>query len=403
LLNVSKTGVAENYRMFRSLLSSSKRLPDPVLSDLVDILFASLVPTAVMGITIAVIGTLIALKTRDGVVWGLVIAGVLAIIVRGLLISAYHRQKEGLQRAEPARIWERRYAIANHPFAALLGLLNARALMTGDPLVAMLITGMTFGHGSGLVARVSVRPRICVVGLALAVVPTVIALAAVASVSDHYARAAYAAQALLIGGFAVASLETVARTYRTTLPQLLANQDLATLAGKDALTGLPNRTLLRARLNEGIARTRETGELLAFHYLDLDRFKTVNDLLGHSAGDALLQSVAERLESILRVGDTAARFGGDEFVVVQIGIRQPDEARLLAHRIIRVLGAPYSLDGQEARVGVSIGIALAPRHGLGLEGLASRADAALYQAKHKGRGGVVVFGDASPATDMTAA
>src|ERR1700722_19855688 len=176
--------------MFRSLLSSSKRLPDPVLSDLVDILFASLVPTAVMGITIAVIGTLIALKTRDGVVWGLVIAGVLAIIGRGLLISAYHRQKEGLQRAEPARIWERRYAIANHPFAALLGLLNARALMTGDPLVAMLITAMTVGLRSALVARFSFPPRIWVVGLALAVVPTFIALAAVAIVSDHYARAA---------------------------------------------------------------------------------------------------------------------------------------------------------------------------------------------------------------------
>jgi diguanylate cyclase len=161
---------------------------------------------------------------------------------------------------------------------------------------------------------------------------------------------------------------------------------------------------LRARLNEGIAQTRRTGELLAFHYLDLDRFKIVNDVLGHSAGDALLQAVAERLESILRIGDSAARFGGDEFVVVQTGIRRPDEARLLAHRIIRTVSAPYSLDGQEARVGVSVGIALAPRHGLGLEGLASRADAALYEAKRKGRGGVVVWGDASsPAAETTAA
>jgi diguanylate cyclase (GGDEF)-like protein len=212
------------------------------------------------------------------------------------------------------------------------------------------------------------------------------------------------AQAFLIAAFAIASLESVAHIYRTTLRQLLTNQDLAILAGKDALTGLPNRTLLRARLNEGIAQTRRTGELLAFHYLDLDRFKIVNDVLGHSAGDALLQAVAERLESILRVGDSAARFGGDEFVVVQTGIRRPDEARLLAHRIIRVVSAPYSLDGQEARIGVSIGIALAPRHGLGLEGLASRADAALYEAKRKGRGGVVVWGDASsPAAEKTAA
>jgi diguanylate cyclase len=283
--------------------------------------------------------------------------------------------------------------------------LSARALTTGDPLVAMLITGMIFGYGSGLVVRTSVRPIICAGSLALAVVPTVLGLSMYsAGAGDNYIKAAYAAQAFLIAAFAIASLESVAHIYRTTLRQLLTNQDLAILAGKDALTGLPNRTLLRARLNEGIAQTRRTGELLAFHYLDLDRFKIVNDVLGHSAGDALLQAVAERLESILRIGDSAARFGGDEFVVVQTGIRRPDEARLLAHRIIRTVSAPYSLDGQEARVGVSVGIALAPRHGLGLEGLASRADAALYEAKRKGRGGVVVWGDASsPAAETTAA
>jgi diguanylate cyclase len=348
---------------------------------------------------------LIALKNGDGIVWALVVAGVLTTVVRGLLIPAYRRQKEAPQTAEPARVWERRYAIGSYTLATLLGLLSARALTTGDPLVAMLITGMIFGYGSGLVVRTSVRPIICAGSLALAVVPTVLGLSMYsAGAGDNYTKAAYAAQAFLIAAFAIASLESVAHIYRTTLRQLLTNQDLAILAGKDALTGLPNRTLLRARLNEGIAQTRRTGELLAFHYLDLDRFKIVNDVLGHSAGDALLQAVAERLESILRVGDSAARFGGDEFVVVQTGIRRPDEARLLAHRIIRVVSAPYSLDGQEARIGVSIGIALAPRHGLGLEGLASRADAALYEAKRKGRGGVVVWGDASsPAAETTAA
>jgi diguanylate cyclase (GGDEF)-like protein len=391
--------------MFRGLLSSSKRLPEAVLSELVNILFTSLVPIIVIGVTMAAIGTLIALKNGDRIVWALVVAGVLTTVVRGLLIPAYRRQKEAPQTAEPARVWERRYAIGSYTLATLLGLLSARALTTGDPLVAMLITGMIFGYGSGLVVRTSVRPIICAGSLALAVVPTVLGLSMYsAGAGDNYIKAVYAAQAFLIAAFAIASLESVAHIYRTTLRQLLTNQDLAILAGKDALTGLPNRTLLRARLNEGIAQTRRTGELLAFHYLDLDRFKIVNDVLGHSAGDALLQAVAERLESILRIGDSAARFGGDEFVVVQTGIRRPDEARLLAHRIIRTVSAPYSLDGQEARVGVSVGIALAPRHGLGLEGLASRADAALYEAKRKGRGGVVVWGDASsPAAETTAA
>jgi diguanylate cyclase len=391
--------------MLRDLLSSSKRLPEPVLSELVSMLFISLLPTVVIGITMAAIGTLIALKNGDGVVWALTIAGVLATVVRCLLIKAYHRQKEAPQTAEPARVWERRYAIGSYTFATLLGLLNLRALMTGDPLVAMLITGMTFGYGSGLVARVSIRPIICVGGLALTAVPTVIGLSTyIASAGDDYTKAAYAAQALLIAGIAVASLETVAHTYRITLQQLLTNQDLAVLAGTDALTGLPNRTLLRARLNEGIVRAGQTDELLAFHYLDLDRFKIINDVLGHSAGDALLQAVAERLSGTLRIGDIAARIGGDEFVVVQFGILRADEARMLAHRIVRVVGAPYNLDGEEARIGVSVGVALAPRHGLDLDGLAARADAALYEAKRKGRGGVVVWGDAlSPVAGTSAA
>jgi diguanylate cyclase len=391
--------------MLRSLLSSSKRLPEPVLAELVDILFTTLLPIIVIGITITCIGTLIAVKQGDAVILALVIAGIAVSIFRGAVIVAYHRQKRAPQTAEPAATWERRYAVGSYAFAAVLGLFNARALATGDPLIAMLITAMTFGHGAGLVARVAVRPTICVVSLMLAVVPTVIGLSIyTAGVSDPYAKAACAMLAILIAGFAAASLETVAHRYLTTLQQLLNNRDLAILAGKDALTGLANRSLLRARLDEGIARAGQTGELLAFHYLDLDRFKTVNDMLGHSAGDTLLQTVADRLKSILRVGDTAARFGGDEFVVVQSGIQRADEARLLARRIVRVLSAPYNLEGEEeAWIGVSVGVALAPRDGLDLENLASRADAALYRAKNKGRGAVVVWGEASSSAETTAA
>jgi diguanylate cyclase (GGDEF)-like protein len=390
--------------MLRSLLSSSKRLPEPVLAELVDILFISLLPIIVIGLTITCIGTLIALRDGDAVIWALVIAAIAVSIFRGLVIAAYHRQKRAPQTAEPALVWERRYAIGSYTFAMLFGLFNARALATGDPLVAMLITAMTFGHGAGLVARAAVRPTICVVSLMLSVVPTVVGLSIyIAGVSDSYTKAACAVLALLIVGFAVASLETVAHTYQTTLQRLLNNRDLAIMAGRDALTGLPNRSLLRARLDEGIAKAGQTGELLAFHYLDLDRFKTVNDMLGHSAGDALLQAVADRLKSVLRVGDTAARFGGDEFVVVQSGVQRPDEARLLARRIVRVLSAPYNLDGEEAWIGVSVGIALAPRDGLDLEGLAARADAALYRAKHKGRGAVVLWGETSSTAQTTAA
>ena len=95
----------------------------------------------------------------------------------------------------------------------------------------------------------------------------------------------------------------------------------------------------------------------------------------------------------MRIGDTVARVGGDEFVVLQVGIRREDEARLLAHRIVRTQSAPCVIDGHEVRVGANVGIALAPRDGLTLDRLAACADAALYQAKHKGPGSIVVAGE----------
>jgi diguanylate cyclase (GGDEF)-like protein len=158
---------------------------------------------------------------------------------------------------------------------------------------------------------------------------------------------------------------------------------------------LPNRTLLCARFNEAMAQIRRSDKVLALHALDLDYFKSINDSLGHPAGDALLKLVAERLNGILRIGDTVARVGGDEFVVLQVGIRSSDEAKLLAHRIVRTLSAPYLLDGSELRIGVSIGIALAPNDGSAFDGLAASADAALYQAKRKGRGGILLASETS--------
>jgi diguanylate cyclase (GGDEF)-like protein len=251
-------------------------------------------------------------------------------------------------------------------------------------MVAMLVTSVMFGYGAGIVARLGVRPAVCAISLALAVVPTAIGyLSYAARAGDYYVGIMYAGQALLLIAFAAAGAEAMGHIYRTTLQQLLTRQDLAMLAGQDGLTGLPNRTLLRARLNEGIVQMRRGDTVLAFHCLDLDHFKSVNDNLGHPAGDALLKLVADRLTSMLRIGDTVARVGGDEFVILQVGIQHKDEARLLAHRIVRALGAPFVIDGRDVRIGVTVGIAVAPRDGVTLDRLAACADAALYQAKHK--------------------
>jgi diguanylate cyclase (GGDEF)-like protein len=164
-----------------------------------------------------------------------------------------------------------------------------------------------------------------------------------------------------------------------------AEQRLAYAAHHDSLTGLPNRSLFRIRLEEALARARR-GIGFALLCLDLDRFKEVNDTLGHPVGDRLLDAAAKRLRQELRDTDTLARLGGDEFAIIQATLLEPGEAAALARRLIASLSAPFFIDGQEIVVGVSIGIALAPRDSGEAESLLSAADMALYRAKSDGRG-----------------
>ncbi|MGH6830090.1 MAG: putative bifunctional diguanylate cyclase/phosphodiesterase, partial [Methylocella sp.] len=164
-----------------------------------------------------------------------------------------------------------------------------------------------------------------------------------------------------------------------------AEARIAHMAHHDALTGLPNRVLFHERLDETLLRVRRDRETLAILYLDLDQFKYVNDGLGHPAGDKLLQAAAARLRACLRGSDTVARFGGDEFAVLQIGLAGPHEAGNLAERIVTLLSEPYDIDGQQVVIGASVGIALAPADGETAEQLLRNADIALYQAKEDGR------------------
>ncbi|MBB4198116.1 hypothetical protein CCR94_20720 [Rhodoblastus sphagnicola] len=160
---------------------------------------------------------------------------------------------------------------------------------------------------------------------------------------------------------------------------------LAHAANHDSLTGLPNRGLFRVRLEEALALARR-GVNFALLCLDLDRFKEVNDTLGHPVGDRLLDAAAKRLRKELRDTDTLARLGGDEFAVIQSCLLEPREASALALRLVQTLSAPFVIDGQQIVVGVSIGIALAPQDGGETESLLSAADMALYHAKSDGRG-----------------
>ncbi|WP_246691985.1 MULTISPECIES: EAL domain-containing protein [unclassified Methylobacterium] len=158
------------------------------------------------------------------------------------------------------------------------------------------------------------------------------------------------------------------------------------MARLDPLTGLPNRLLLRERLAEALARLQRSGEACALLLIDLDRFKPVNDTLGHPVGDALLAKVADRLRSTVRPTDTVARIGGDEFVILQTDIREAGNTQALARRIVDLIGRTYMVDGHLLTIGASVGVALAPADGESADKLLKNADLALYRAKLDGRG-----------------
>ena len=164
----------------------------------------------------------------------------------------------------------------------------------------------------------------------------------------------------------------------------IAEAKINHLARFDALTGLPNRTVLRDRMEKALAEWR-IDNMCAIHFIDLDQFKQVNDTLGHTRGDMLLEAVAERLKNTIRDADVISRFGGDEFVILQAPIKSIEQGEALATRVLNALGGTYDLDGHKVVVTTSVGIALAKSR-IDPEQLLRNADIALYQAKSDGRG-----------------
>jgi diguanylate cyclase (GGDEF)-like protein/PAS domain S-box-containing protein len=164
------------------------------------------------------------------------------------------------------------------------------------------------------------------------------------------------------------------------------------LAHHDVLTDLPNRSLCIERLRMSIQHAQRAGEKVGVLFIDLDRFKNVNDSLGHHVGDALLRSVAKRLNDAVRADDTVSRLGGDEFIVVLNGVKNDEEIpRLIESRIVPLMREPHHIDGDELHVSCSIGIAVYPDDGSDIDELMRHADVAMYEAKASGRDTVAYF------------
>jgi diguanylate cyclase (GGDEF)-like protein len=188
----------------------------------------------------------------------------------------------------------------------------------------------------------------------------------------------------------------VVRTVSDVTERKRKEVQIAHMVHHDALTDLANRTMLNERVAQALARMRRKHEGFALFYLDLDRFKAVNDMHGHPAGDALLLRLANRLSACARETDTIARLGGDEFAILLDATSRKEDAEVLAKRILEAVGTPYYFDGYNAMIGISIGIAMAPGDGTSAEELFKAADTALYRAKTQGGNAYEFF---APVTD----
>jgi diguanylate cyclase (GGDEF)-like protein len=173
-----------------------------------------------------------------------------------------------------------------------------------------------------------------------------------------------------------------------------AEEGLLALVYRDPLTGLPNRRLFEDRLAIALAQAHRYRHRLAVIFLDLDRFKQVNDTLGHAAGDALLKAVSERLAASVREGDTVARLAGDEFTLLLPGIHYAEDLATISRKLVEALRQPFHLDGQPVRVTASGGISLYPEDGEEAETLLKSADTAMYRAKERGRDNFQLFSSA---------
>jgi diguanylate cyclase (GGDEF)-like protein len=350
-------------------------------------------PIVGFGVLFAAVSILILMRWPDPGILTLGVSAALVTILRLVVIDRYHKAGGSKQELADLTIWEKRYTNLTFLFAALLAGLNIRVLMVHEPLLLIGTVSLVFTFGAGIVSRTSCRPRLCTGSLLIAVLPTAFMMLWHAGSTHH--QALHTEIFMLLGCLLLAvlgmSLDSVRHLYTAMLEQLVTKHDLAKLARYDALTGLPNRLMVREAYQSHVEAAQRTGTQLAIHYLDLDGFKAINDQFGHPVGDEMLRQVAARLLSTIRSVDDVFRLGGDEFVVMQASVNHRDEAELLARRIIKQLSDAYVIAAIEMRISVSIGISLACSVDDDLDELIAGADAALYRSKARGKSQLQFF------------
>lgn len=358
--------------------TSRGNLPDDIRVELIHLLYSSLPQAAILAVTVTASSIAFAL-TCGGLADGIlgVLAGGLSIGRIGLILR-FKRVSHRCMSLAQASLWGRAFGVMALSVGVCLALLVLRAAALDRLDFFILFFGIILSFCTGAATRSAVVPWIPVATGYVMLIACIVALVRRPEFGCYF------------GGWflilmLVAYAEACLHLEGTVVDKILARRAVAWAAAHDSLTGLPNRASFNAKLETACSRAKEFGEASAVLYLDLDRFKHVNDTLGHAAGDELLKQVSKRLSDVGGV-DGVFRLGGDEFVVLLERKDAPARAQAVASRIVSEVGRPYALSSGPADVGVSVGIAVAPANGTDPSRVLNLADRALYQAKRSGRG-----------------
>ena len=350
----------------------------PVKAELVHLLYAGTFNVVFISFAAAGFCSLLAFYKEDKV---FAIFAALSLIIGAVRLTidlAYRRGRE----KHATRSWEIWHGTGSFAFSGLVGAIGAYSFQWPQADVQLFAVTFLISYCTGVLTRLAVRPKIAIGCTAIAAAPYITALLLQPSLLLN-----------LLGLFIllmwIAGLQLIETTHRLTMEMLLTKSEMAELAGTDPLTGLANRFTLDQKLRrlflDGSVRPES---MVAVHFIDLDHFKAANDTHGHAVGDAILVEVGRRLTALLPADGIAARRGGDEFLIVQTAVRDPEEAYALARQITESISAPYEFHEQSVLIGATVGLSLTGDTTITAHSLIVAADQALYSAKRSGRGSV---------------
>ena len=363
-------------------------VPDKILHfELVRALYsATSTYRAMLSATIAALTVIATAGALSGdAFYGVLFLGFLMIgITRTVAAWFYHRAPHDPQDLASIKRWERAALLGAWTFAALVGLTGAYSLVFHPRTdVEILINCCVMGYIAGVSSRNASRPLITIGQISFTCVPFTLALIWRADI-------VHAVLASFVGILYIGSILVCRSVFENIVSRHEAFRRIETLAQRDALTGLWNRAAFLNLLERQLAAADKAQNEIALISIDLDRFKDVNDTLGHPVGDAILKQVSDRICSTLRPGDEVSRIGGDEFLVMLAGSRAL-EAQAVARSILAGFSDPFVVKLTRSVCGASIGCAIAPRDGSMIDTLLRNADLALYEAKRRGRGQIVEY------------